>query len=182
VQNRQQMIKLGCANLASKHAGAKATLRAHVRGVIAPTARSRYLFGMRIGEIAKQAGLNIQSVRFYERKGLLPMPPRYPSGYRSYDERHLETIRFIKRGQGLGFSLHEIRHLLELHQSLATSPLVVSRKKSSRESERLVLLARERLATIEQKIKILEAMQKQLSGFLREYRSARKLVCPAAKK
>lgn len=137
---------------------------------------------MRIGEIAKQAGLNIQSVRFYERKGLLPMPPRSASGYRSYDERHLETIRFIKRGQSLGFTLHQIRQLLELHQSLATSPIAMSRKRPSRESERLVLLARERLAEIEQKIEILNGMQKQLSEFLREYQSARKLVCPAAKK
>jgi DNA-binding transcriptional MerR regulator len=137
---------------------------------------------MRIGEIAKQAGLNIQSVRFYERKGLLPMPPRSASGYRCYSERHLETLRFIKRGQSLGFTLFEIGQLLELHQSLRTSPLVLSRKKSSRESERLVLLARERHSAIEQKIEILNAMQKQLSGFLREYQSARKLVCPAAKK
>jgi len=137
---------------------------------------------MRIGEIAKQAGLNIQSIRFYERKGLLPMPPRSPTGYRSYNERHLETIRFIKRGQTLGFTLYEIGQLLELHQSLATSPLAVPRKKSSRESERLVLLARERLIAIEQKIEILNTMQKQLSGFLREYQSARKLVCPAAMK
>lgn len=137
---------------------------------------------MRIGEIAKQAGLNIQSVRFYERKGLLPMPPRSASGYRCYDERHLETIRFIKRGQKLGFTLNEIGQLLEVHQSLATSPVVIPSRKSSHESERLVLLARERLAAVEQKIEILKAMQKQLSGFLREYQSARKLVCPAAKK
>jgi DNA-binding transcriptional MerR regulator len=137
---------------------------------------------MRIGEIAKQAGLNIQSVRFYERKGLLPMPPRSASGYRCYDERHLETIRFIKRGQSLGFTLFEVGQLLELHQSLRTSPFALSRKKSSRESERLVLLARERLEAIEQKIENLNVMQKQLFGFLRKYQSARKLICPATKK
>ena len=123
---------------------------------VASIARSRYLFGMRIGEMAKQAGLNIQSIRFYERKGLLQEPPRTASGYRSYNERHLETIRFIKRGQSLGFTLHEVGQLLELHRSLEGSPLVVTRKKPSRSSERLVQLARERLNAIEEKIEILE--------------------------
>jgi DNA-binding transcriptional MerR regulator len=137
---------------------------------------------MRIGEIAKQAGLNIQSVRFYERKGLLPMPPRSASGYRRYSERHLETIRFIKRGQNLGFTLNEIGQLLKLHQSLSKSPIVLPGKSPSREPERLVQLARERLEAIEQKIEILNAMRKQLSDFLGEYQSARRLACPAVKK
>ena len=136
---------------------------------------------MRIGELAKQAGLNIQSVRFYERKGLLPPPPRSASGYRSYCERDLETIRFIKRAQGLGFTLQEITQLLELHHSLTASPVVVSRRKPLRETERLLQLARERLDAIEQKIEILEAIQNQLAGFLRGYQKSRKLVCPAAK-
>ncbi len=148
---------------------------------VASIARSRYLFGMRIGEMAKQAGLNVQSIRFYERKGLLQEPPRTASGYRSYCERHLETIRFIKRGQSLGFTLHEVGQLLELHRTLERSPVVLPRKRSSSEPERLVQLARERLKAIEEKIEILSAMQKQLSKFLREYQSARRLACPAAK-
>ena len=74
---------------------------------------------MFIGELAKQAGLNIETVRFYEREGLLPAPPRSASGYRCYDRRHLEAIHFIKRSQALGFSLREIRQLLDIHARLA---------------------------------------------------------------
>jgi len=76
---------------------------------------------MLTGELAKRAGVNLESVRFYEREGLLPCPPRTRSGYRSYDQRHLETIRFIKRSQALGFTLNEIRHLLQVHERLASS-------------------------------------------------------------
>ena len=136
---------------------------------------------MHIGELAKQAGLNIQSVRFYERKGLLPPPPRSASGYRCYGGRELETIRFIKRAQSLGFTLQEIAQLLELHRSLTSSPVAVRRQKPSRETERLVQLAGERLVAIEEKIEILNAMQNQLARFLGTYQRSRKLVCPAAK-
>jgi DNA-binding transcriptional MerR regulator len=136
---------------------------------------------MHIGELAKQAGLNIQSVRFYERRGLLPPPPRSSSGYRCYSGRDLETIRFIKRAQNLGFTLQEIAQLLELHQPLTASPVPTPHRKSSRETERLVQLARERLSAIEQKIEILNGMRNQLVRFLRAYQRSRKLACPAAK-
>jgi MerR family mercuric resistance operon transcriptional regulator len=132
---------------------------------------------MLTGELAKQAGVNLESVRFYERQGLLPCPPRTGSGYRSYDQRHLETIRFIKRSQALGFTLGEVRQLLQLHQRLASTTLP---KKQSQDLE-LLQLTRERLHSIEEKIETLESMRKQLARFLRIYRSQKKLVCPAGK-
>ena len=67
---------------------------------------------LRTGELAKRAGVNVESLRFYERKGLLPEPPRRPSGYRRYPLDALARVRFIKRAQELGFSLAEIRELL----------------------------------------------------------------------
>lgn len=69
---------------------------------------------LRSGELAKRAGVNIETLRFYERKGLLPDPPRRGSGYREYPVESIRLIRFIKRAQELGFSLREIRELLAL--------------------------------------------------------------------
>lgn len=70
---------------------------------------------MTIGELAKQAGVNVQTVRFYERTKLLPEPHRWPdSGYRDYDEDALLHLRFIRSAKELGFTLNEIKELLDL--------------------------------------------------------------------
>jgi Hg(II)-responsive transcriptional regulator len=69
---------------------------------------------MKIGELASRAGVHIQTVRYYERRGLLPEPARRPSGYREYGPETLDRLHFIKRAQGLGFTLTEIRELLAL--------------------------------------------------------------------
>lgn len=66
------------------------------------------------GQIAERAGVNVQTVRYYERRGLLPEPPRSSQGYRQYRPRHAERIRFIKRAQDLGFTLDETNELLRL--------------------------------------------------------------------
>ena len=67
-----------------------------------------------IGEVAKAAGVGIETVRFYERKGLIPDPPRRPSAYRAYPEAVVERIVFIRHAKELGFSLKEIGDLLSL--------------------------------------------------------------------
>lgn len=69
---------------------------------------------MKIGQLAAQAGAGIDTVRFYERQGLLPPPRRQPSGYRHYDLEDVARLRFIRRAKGLGFTLVEIRELLAL--------------------------------------------------------------------
>ena len=69
---------------------------------------------LKSGELAKQAGVNVETLRFYERKGLLPEFLRRGSGYREYPVESASLIRFIKRAQELGFSLREIRELLAL--------------------------------------------------------------------
>jgi MerR family mercuric resistance operon transcriptional regulator len=131
---------------------------------------------MFIGELARQVGLNIESVRFYEREGLLPSPPRSASGYRCYERRHLETLRFIKRSQALGFSLREIRQLLDIYERVATPG-----KHSSSQNQKLLQLTRERLASIDEKISTLQSMRGALSKFLRIYQRQKKLVCPAGR-
>lgn len=67
-----------------------------------------------IGQVAREAGVGVETVRFYEREGLLEEPPRRASGYRQYSEQVIKRIRFIKRAQRLGFSLKEIQELLAL--------------------------------------------------------------------
>jgi MerR family mercuric resistance operon transcriptional regulator len=69
---------------------------------------------MKIGELAAQADVSVQTVRYYERRGLLPEPERRASGYREYDPAILTRLHFIKRGQELGFTLDEIGDLLAL--------------------------------------------------------------------
>lgn len=67
-----------------------------------------------IGRIAQSAGVAIDTIRFYEREGLLPEPRRRPSGYREYDQGTVSRLRFIRRAKDLGFTLDEIRELLAL--------------------------------------------------------------------
>jgi MerR family copper efflux transcriptional regulator len=69
---------------------------------------------MQIGTVAKKIGLSVDAIRFYERSALLPRPPRTQGGFRQYGENDVETLAFIRRVQGLGFKLSEIRGLLNL--------------------------------------------------------------------
>lgn len=71
---------------------------------------------MKRSEIAAQTGCNIETVRYYEKAGLLADPPRTAKGYRVYDDSHERTLRFIIRSRELGFSIEEIRNLLDLVQ------------------------------------------------------------------
>src|SRR5260221_2300347 len=69
---------------------------------------------MQIGIVAKRIGLSVDRIRFYERNAVLPRPPRSQGGFRQYCENDVETLAFIRRVQGLGFKLSEIRGLLNL--------------------------------------------------------------------
>src|SRR6266404_4855005 len=74
-----------------------------------------------IGQVARRAGVGVETVRFYEREGLLEEPPRRTSGYRQYSEEVVKRIGFIKRAKELGFSLKEITELLLLRVDAQTS-------------------------------------------------------------
>jgi MerR family transcriptional regulator, copper efflux regulator len=71
---------------------------------------------MRIGEIAEQTGMTVQAVRFYERQGLMPRPPRTDAGYRVYAEADSRRLQFIRQAKRLGFSLQEIVRILRLRE------------------------------------------------------------------
>lgn len=103
-----------------------------------------------IGALSKQSGVNVETIRFYERSGLLPAPQRTPSGYRSYRAEDVRRLRFIRRGRELGFSLEEIRELLEL----AAHP-----QQPCASADRMV---REHLDAIETRIRDLQNLQQEL--------------------
>lgn len=67
-----------------------------------------------IGKLSKTSGVKVETIRYYERRGLLPSPVRSSSGYRQYGEEDVKRLRFIRRGRKLGFSLEEIHSLLQL--------------------------------------------------------------------
>lgn len=81
---------------------------------------------MRIGEVASAMGLPAQTIRFYERRGLLPQPRRDPNGYRTYDTAIVTRLQFIRSGQGAGLTLVEIATILELRSEGIAPPHVAA--------------------------------------------------------
>jgi MerR family mercuric resistance operon transcriptional regulator len=107
---------------------------------------------LKIGDVAKRGGVNLQTIRYYEREGLLPEPPRLASGYRLFPEAAVRRVRFIKRAQELGFSLAEIRELLLLRENADAGAQDMRER------------ARAKVADIEEKIRTLRAMKKALNA------------------
>src|SRR6266542_3955235 len=105
-----------------------------------------------IGQVARQAGVGVETIRFYEREGLLEEPPRRASGYRQYSEQVVKRIHFIKRAQHLGFSLKEITELLLLRVDEHTSCEEVKQHTEAKIAEverKLVELQRMRQALLQ---------------------------------
>jgi MerR family mercuric resistance operon transcriptional regulator len=103
-----------------------------------------------IGQVAKRAGVGVETVRFYERQGLLEEPARRESGYRQYSQDVVSRLRFIKRAKELGFSLKEIKELLVLRVDPATTCREVKEQ------------AKAKIADIESKIASLLRMKEAL--------------------
>lgn len=103
-----------------------------------------------IGQLAKRAKVNIQTIRYYERRGLIPEPPRWDSGYRQYPREMVTRLQFIRHAKELGFSLKEIGELLSLRLDPKTPCSEVKSK------------AEDKLLDIVEKIKILQRMKKAL--------------------
>src|SRR5205809_820289 len=103
-----------------------------------------------ISRLAQRAGVNLETVRYYERKGLLPKPPRTASGYRMFPADAARRLLFIKRAQELGFSLAEIRELLSLRMRPGTSRADIRERATAK------------IADIDEKLRALKAMRKTL--------------------
>jgi len=105
---------------------------------------------MKIGELAARAGCDVQTVRFYEREGLLEEPQREASGYRRYDGRHLSRLNFIRHCRSLDISLAEVRQLLDF----AAQP--------DQACAQVDELLDGHIALVRQRVQALEALEKQL--------------------
>jgi MerR family copper efflux transcriptional regulator len=112
--------------------------------------------GLTIGSVAKQAQVNIETLRYYERQGIVPKPPRTRSNYRIYPEDTVRRVRFIKRAQELGFSLKEIKELLSLRATRGTTCLDVRQRATTKIKE------------IDQKILSLQAIQDVLHKLVQQ--------------
>jgi Cu(I)-responsive transcriptional regulator len=103
-----------------------------------------------IGELARATGTKVETIRYYERIGLLPPPARTSGNYRAYAERHLARLSFIRRGRDLGFSLDDIRELLRLSDDRGQPCAEVDR------------IARAHLTEVERKLADLTALGAEL--------------------
>ena len=108
-----------------------------------------------ISRAARKAGVGVETIRFYERKGLLPAPPRSRSGYRQFPAHAVERLRFIRRAQDLGFSLREIGDLLALRVDEVAACATVERQ------------ARDKLAQVSGKIRELRRIERALESLVK---------------
>jgi MerR family mercuric resistance operon transcriptional regulator len=133
---------------------------------------------MRIGKLSARAGVNIQTIRFYEREKLLREPVRTPSGYRIFAEADLDRVKFIKQSQQLGFTLKEVKELLEIHESAKS--FTNSARFRSKEWDKAFKIAKERLDLIDQKIQFLKVLRKPLAAVFDQRAPERGMICPAS--
>ena len=121
---------------------------------------------MNIGQAAAASGVSAKMIRHYESIGLLPEAERTEAGYRQYGERELHTLRFVRRSRDLGFSLDEIKQLLELWQN---------RSRSSREVK---ALATAHVKALDEKIAEMQAMKATLQNLVQHCHGDDRPDCP----
>lgn len=121
--------------------------------------------GLTIGRVAKAVGVNVQTIRYYERLNLLSPTARRPSGYRLYGDEEVRRLRFIKNAQALGFTLHEIEDLLNLRVRSTARCGDVQRK------------AQAKLEQVERKVRDLQALATALRSLLHDCRAGQPTDC-----
>jgi MerR family transcriptional regulator, copper efflux regulator len=112
---------------------------------------------LKIGEVSKQSGVGVEALRFYEKSGLLDRPSRTYSGYRVYGAEVLERLAFIKRAQALGFSLDEIRRVIE------------DARKGESPCEEVREIVRRRMAELDERLRELHRYREELKCTLDEW-------------
>lgn len=106
------------------------------------------------GRVARAAGVNLETIRYYERQGLVPRPPRNRANYRLYPKETVARVRFVKRAQELGFSLREIKELMSLRATPGTRCSAVRRR------------AEAKIQGIDEKVRTLRTMRQALGELL----------------
>ena len=109
---------------------------------------------MRIGELAKATATKVETIRYYEQTGLLSAPARTPANYRSYGADHLARLSFIRRARDLGFSIEQVRALLDLSDDRARDCATVDN------------IASEHMREVDRKIADLTALRRELSAVI----------------
>ncbi|WPZ37148.1 helix-turn-helix domain-containing protein (plasmid) [Thalassobaculum sp. OXR-137] len=115
--------------------------------------------GLRRAALARRTGCNLETIRYYEKIGMMPEPPRTEAGYRVYDDRHVERLRFILRARELGFSLDDIRGLLSLVDRGTQTCAEVKER-----TERHLADVREKIADLKRIERVLADTAAQCSG------------------
>ena len=116
---------------------------------------------MRIGELAKATGTKAETIRYYEREGVLPAADRTDSNYRDYTDGHLATLTFVRRARELGFSMSQVRELLALSDH------------DDKPCENVDQLVQRQLVEVKRKIADRSAMRDELAQLLRSCQSDR---------
>ena len=122
---------------------------------------------MQIGELAQQADVSVQTIRFYERRKLLPEPVRKESGYREYGEGELKQLRFIRQAKSLGFSLDEIREIIR------------SRGRGQCPCTDVIAMAEHHLHEVTEQIDKLEKFKEELNRSIKHWKRAGKQTLSA---
>lgn len=104
---------------------------------------------MTIGELARRAGVGVETVRYYQRRGIFPEPPRQHRGTREYSPEALDLLRFIRRARGLGFTIREVERLVAL-------------RRAKKDSKDLVVLLQQKAEELEQRIRETQRMVRTL--------------------
>ena len=120
---------------------------------------------MKIGELARLTGAKVETIRFYERSGLLSEPGRTAGNYRAYGRDHLARLSFIRRARGLGFSLDQVRELLDLADDRGRSCAAVDQ------------ITTTHLASVDRKIADLSALRSELDRMLGSCRQGTVAEC-----
>jgi Cu(I)-responsive transcriptional regulator len=118
-----------------------------------------------IGDLAKATDTKVETIRYYERIGLLPAPARTYGNYRSYSPKHLGQLSFIRRARDLGFSLSQVRELLALSDQ------------RRRSCEAVDVIAREHLAAVDRKLTDLAALRRELDSIISQCRHGTVAEC-----
>jgi len=122
---------------------------------------------MRIGEVSRQSGVGIETIRYYEKEGLLAAPARRPSGYRQFDKSVVARLQFIRRAKELGFTLAEIRELLGLWFDTTTK------------CEHVRQRAERKIDDLEDRIRSLQKMKRSLKKIVKQCEGGESVdACP----
>lgn len=119
-----------------------------------------------IGEVSRKSGVNIETIRYFERIGLLLKTARAPNGRRQYDEEHLRRLYFIRRGRAMGFSQAEVKALIDLSEG------------KPRACDAAKLIADQALAVVRQKIEDLSRMERLLDSAAKQCARGTSPNCP----